>query len=407
MDYATVEMVERLGVSTVHRILQVMADYQKVLSINRYIRRIETLKSSSKYIQGIGAYIPRINRVIDDQLWHEGGRYGKISIYEKKQHMRVKQQIMGGKNMCVHDHTYKGWRSVVAENERVRVEMVPELGGKLVSLLYKPTEKEWLLDSGSRPLQPPVYGSVFTDGDMSGWDECFPTIEACRAGVGGDILLPDHGEVWSMPWSCEITDNQVKCSVEGNALPYRLTRTLTLDEGGRVRLAYEADNIGHVPMSFLWAAHPQFRVNEPTRIVTPDDMTELECVFGGLHRTVGATYPLADIVSAEPALTGDGTKFYYPGTVSQGWSGLLGMNSDSYLLLVVDPREVPHWGVWIDRGMCNDRVAIALEPGIGYYDSLARAAGNGTAPVIQPGQSYRWEVVIVPGHGDWTGALSS
>ncbi|WP_276357224.1 hypothetical protein [Cohnella caldifontis] len=303
------------------------------------------------------------------------------------------------------EETYKGLRAVAAENEDVQAIVVPEAGGKLVSLRYKPTGKEWLLDSGSRPLRPPVYGSTFTDGDMSGWDECFPTIDRCQADIGEErVALPDHGEAWSLPWSWAIQGNGLVCSVEGVALPYRLTRTLTLGHGASLSLSYEATNTGKVPVPFLWAAHPQFRADEPTRILLPEAMPELLCVHGGQSLATGRTYRAAEIVRVKPELTGDGTKFYYPGTVPEGWSGLYGEDSGNYLLIYAPVESVPHWGVWIDRGACNDRTAIALEPGIGYYDSLERAVANGTAVTLGPGKSYRWRLDLKLGSGEWRAA---
>lgn len=102
------------------------------------------------------------------------------------------------------------------------------------------------------------------------------------------------------------------------------------------------DNIGDEPLPFLWAAHPQFQVNEPTRVILPDEMNALKCVYGGLQRTVGVMYPMSEIDLVDPTLTKDGTKYYYPGAVPQGWSELHGHDSGSYLLLTVDPRNVPH-----------------------------------------------------------------
>lgn len=98
----------------------------------------------------------------------------------------------------VYTGTYRGFLSVIAESVDARIEIVPELGAKIVSIVYKPTGKEWLLDSGNRLLQQPEYGSTFVDWDMSGWDECFPTIESCMIGIDRKIQLPDHGELWSL-----------------------------------------------------------------------------------------------------------------------------------------------------------------------------------------------------------------
>src|SRR5690606_27208608 len=101
--------------------------------------------------------------------------------------------------------------------------------------------------------------------------------------------------------------------------------------------------------------------------------------------------------TVEPTTNGDGVKFYYPKPVTEAWSGLLGRDTGNVLLLKTAADQVPYWGVWIDGGMYNDRVTIALEPGIGYYDSLEMAVMNGTAPRIQPGETFRWNLDIVLG----------
>ncbi|MBP3965894.1 hypothetical protein [Paenibacillus lignilyticus] len=297
----------------------------------------------------------------------------------------------------IYESSYRGCLSLVAENESVRVETIPELGGKIVSLLYKPTGKEWLLDAGDRPMQKLDYGSNFCDGDMSGWDECFPTIDACSAGEDGSLNLPDHGEVWALPWQAEVSGDALGCTVEGRQLPYRLTRTLSLPGERRLRLNYTVQHLGGAPFSFLWVAHPQFAVDEPTRILTPPSVREMNCIYGKADRD----FMIPDVWAYGPETTGEGTKFYYNGAVPEGWSGLLGMNSHAYMIVSVPKDTVPHFGVWIDQGKFNDRTTIALEPGIGYYDSLERAERNGTSVRLREGESYSWSVDILLGHGDW------
>jgi galactose mutarotase-like enzyme len=303
--------------------------------------------------------------------------------------------------LLVYPAIYKGDKSMVIENYRMRVEIVPDLGGKLVSLLNKTSGKEWLLDSGRRPFKKPVYGSNFTDWDMSGWDECFPTINACaiRTLANKEISLPDHGEVWSLPWSCEIQGPSIVCSVEGVRLPYRLTRSISFLPTGHIRLAYKADNLGEEPLPFLWTAHPQFSISEPTRILLPDSMQSVLCVYGGKHLLSGGNYDIAAFQTIQPVPTGDGKKFYYPGNVPIGWSGLYGQESGNYLIISVPVETVPYLGIWIDEGSFNDRVTCALEPGIGYYDSLERSENNGTSGIIGPSQSYSWHVDLELGQG--------
>jgi len=71
------------------------------------------------------------------------------------------------------------------------------MGAKLVSLVHKPAAHDWLLGPADRPFRPVPYGASFVDQDMSGWDEMFPTIEACPypgEGPYAGAALPDHGE---------------------------------------------------------------------------------------------------------------------------------------------------------------------------------------------------------------------
>ncbi|MFD0693573.1 DUF5107 domain-containing protein [Paenibacillus sp. GCM10027628] len=308
----------------------------------------------------------------------------------------------------VYPAIYKERQSFVIENDRVRVEIVPDIGGKIVSLVYKPSGKEWLLDSGSRPFVQPFYGSAFTDWDMSGWDECFPTINACtvRANEHVAVQLPDHGEVWSLPWNCETQDQSVVCSVSGIGLPYRLTRTISFLTTGHVRLAYKVDNLGGDQLPFLWTAHPQFSISEPTQIVLPDSMRNMLCVYGGRKLQIGEEYDVSSYLNIQPEPIADGKKFYYPGVVPAGWSGLYGRESGNYLRVSVDVHKVPYLGIWIDEGKYNDRVTCALEPGIGYYDSLEMALINGTSVVIESSKSHEWHLDLELGQGSLENAYS-
>ena len=122
------------------------------------------------------------------------------------------------------------WFSMPAlalETPALRVITVPEKGAKIVSIFDRSSGHEWLLPPKNGQFQPAVYGAVFVEQDMSGWDEMFPTIDRCAypaAGAYFDADLPDHGEVWSQPWQVdESSRNAIDLSVEGHTLPYVLS----------------------------------------------------------------------------------------------------------------------------------------------------------------------------------------
>lgn len=308
-------------------------------------------------------------------------------------------------NARIETSTYRDWPSIVLESERIRVELIPQLGAKIVSLSYKPTGKEWLLDAGARELRQ-ADGLSFGQLDMSGWDECFPTIDACSIELedAAVVSLPDHGEVWSLSWEVSVGADSVCCSVKGAALPYELSRAISFVDEDTIRLDYRVVNLGEQPMPFLWVPHPQFAVTEQTRIELPAAMDEAVCMFGGLHHQTGERYRWEELATIDAVVSGDGHKYYAPSRWQEGWCRLLALGSGNWLRLEVDPQQVPYFGLWIDEGMFNDRNVMTPEPSIGYYDSLARAVENGSAPFVAPGGTYEWSMQLQLGVREGAGA---
>ncbi len=167
--------------------------------------------------------------------------------------------------------TWRTFSALSLESDLVRVVIVPELGAKIVSLFDKARQHEWLAPP-MRPLKQTIYGADFVSQDMSGWDEMLPTIVACDYQGGS---LPDHGEVWSIPWQVEQTTGAVSLSVAGVALRYRFTRSAALVAADCLELHYSLANTGSQPFHYLYAAHPQFNADEKTRLVLPPEVTQL------------------------------------------------------------------------------------------------------------------------------------
>lgn len=106
------------------------------------------------------------------------------------------------------------------ENEALSVRILPGLGGKITSLRLKENDFELAApNTGGKYRQPQEdYGKEDTaaarDGDTgpdfsrydaSGLDDAFPNIDACvTQWEGRTYCYPDHGEIWSHPFTvCE------------------------------------------------------------------------------------------------------------------------------------------------------------------------------------------------------------
>ncbi len=301
-------------------------------------------------------------------------------------------------------HELPAW---ALDTPALRVVTVPELGAKIVSIFDKKAGHEWLIPPGSRPPKPITYGAVFVDQDMSGWDEMFPTINACAypaAGPYAGARLPDHGEVWALPWDLIRADAGVlELGVNGRALPYRLTRAMTLSDDHTLRLSYAVINTGDAPFFGLWAAHPQFCVTPQTRIQLPvqqvvnvTDIPEWGApgqLFDWPQATTQHGEPRS-IDAVAPATAHRCRKFYTLPDQPVAWSGLHETPTGPWLRLAWDTAQVPYLGIWVDEGMFNAVPTAALEPATGYYDSLAGAYANRRVPLLNPGQPVTWEMTV-------------
>jgi galactose mutarotase-like enzyme len=319
-------------------------------------------------------------------------------------------------NTAISQTIWHGLSAWALDNDVLRTIIVPELGAKIVSLFDKRTQLEWLVDSGNRPLKPVPYGAAFTDQDMSGWDEMFPTIVACEYPGSGDrhgASLPDHGEVWSLPWTLDnASDGRLTLSVEGQALPYRLTRTVEYVAADTVQFHYQLINLGSTLIPYIWAAHPQFACGPNAEVVFPPQVTT---VCNTIPASWGWGVPETQF-DWPTAIALDGTKarldrigppslhrarkFFLLPHVKAQWAGLVRLPSQAWLRLEWDPSLVPYLGLWVDEGALNPESVAALEPTTGFYDSLAMAWDKQQITVIEPGATRSWTLTVRCGTGD-------
>jgi hypothetical protein len=290
--------------------------------------------------------------------------------------------------------TYRGDRAVVLLSDDIEVVVLPQRGAKIASLRHRPSGREWLLQPQDGLTDPPAYGSGFTQTEMFGWDEMLPTIDrtAYPDGEHRTTPLPDHGEVWALPWETSLAGEALICSTSGRALPYQVERTMRV-EGTRLTLDYQLSAVGSGPLWLLWAAHPQFvAAVEGTRIVLPVQVNRLLNVWPSRPPKIVA-WPSPDAESIAGVPGGGGRKFYALPDAAVATAGLVDADGP-WLRLTWDPALVPYLGIWLDNGAFARQAVIALEPSTGYYDDLALAVSNQRVPQIHPGGPLRWSLEV-------------
>jgi hypothetical protein len=306
--------------------------------------------------------------------------------------------------------SYFGYRALELENGVLSVAVTPEAGGKIVSLYDRRTGREWLVTpKQSNAFRAWPYGTEYNRNQCGGWDEMIPTIVACPypgEGVYERTPLPDHGEAWTLPWKeLESDDGEIALEFNGQALPYRLRRTLSLDDDA-LRLAYTLDCLGDASLAYLWAAHPQFACDPGATIVLPDQVAD---VINVLPTEWGPEFGPPSTRNRWPSFERDGRmvaqdlvagpdkhggrKFYLPPDHPIEWGELRQPTGES-LRMSWDASFAPYCGVWIDEGYLNTVSDMAFEPTTGYYDSLASAWANGRCSIVGPGATAGWELRV-------------
>ncbi|MGG1876558.1 hypothetical protein ABDI30_03065 [Paenibacillus cisolokensis] len=291
------------------------------------------------------------------------------------------------------------WRGGTTELE---VAIVPELGNRVISLRNRQTGREWMVQP-TGAFDQARYADSFERRDGSGWDDMFPTINPCRypdfpwAGTE----LPDHGEVWALPWEASVSDGALSCHVHGVRLPYELTKTYTFPREDCLRMEYTVRNHSPFPLSFLWAAHPLFAIEEGMELIVPAGLDQIAVSYsaGGRLGKTGDIRPWPQPLPDQPELRldvtagpDDGTaeKYYFSGALTEGAVSLYHPRTKEGVRLSFPVEKVPYLAVWANYGGYRDQYHLALEPATGWLDDVAYAMARRAAAEAPGRGAYTW-----------------
>ncbi len=146
------------------------------------------------------------------------------------------------------EYSLNGLKHLLISNDKVEAVFLPQLGSKMISLINKKSGTQFLLENQdkNKVYRKAFHGADYSLYDASGFDECFPTIEAAELIVENGrnrtkkIRYPDHGELWSKEWNYELTEASIFFSTDGINAGYNIRKIITLEEN-RVIISYSSD----------------------------------------------------------------------------------------------------------------------------------------------------------------------
>ncbi len=300
------------------------------------------------------------------------------------------------------DWTYQGFQVMRLTAGDLRVEVLPELGGKVLSIFHLGLRREFLWRNPRLRLRRLPIGSGYDDHFAGGFDELLPNDLPEK--VGGEPLA-DHGELWTLPLAGRIEGEALVLEGDLPVTPLRYRRSLSIVPPETIRLDYRIENRGGRDVDFLWKLHPALRITEGARVEVPARRAEVgDPAFSrfGAHpefpwpegRDSGGRPLRADIV---PSLASRSAEFLYLTGLERGAAALV-HPGEGWAFRMEFPADVFR-SVWVFasyRGWREHEVLI-LEPSTAWPISLNEAAARGQASRLAPGQVLEAGVTLHAG----------
>jgi galactose mutarotase-like enzyme len=308
-------------------------------------------------------------------------------------------------------NTYEenGLRFIEMENELLKVIFLPQIGGKMIKLINKITGTNFLLEpqNETKSYKPAFHGALFENYDTSGFDECFPTVEACKISTKSayEISFPDHGQLWSKKWGYEISnDGTFIRTTKGINWDYSFSKQVKLEENKFI-IDYMVENFEDEPFPYIWAAHPLLNVEPEDVIYLTDEIQNVIAYWTNAEEIAKQgdklEWPYLDGVhdfSVIPkADFGKSIKIFSKKLNDPGWCAFHKSKNRESLLISFDTERVPYLGIWLCYGgwpvnSKNKHFTIALEPTNACCDSLEKAIKENACGIIQPNAKNKWRI---------------
>ncbi|MEW6196351.1 MAG: DUF5107 domain-containing protein [Bacteroidota bacterium] len=301
------------------------------------------------------------------------------------------------------------FEQISLENDFIKVIFLPQIGGKMIKLINKKTGTNFLLEpqNDSKKYRPAYHGAPFDQYDTSGFDECFPTIEACAITTesGSKISFPDHGQLWSKAWQYQITEDETLIrTAKGVNWNYAFSKKVHLEEN-RFIIDYVIENFEDESLPYIWSAHPLLNVETGDEIYLSDEIDQVILNWSSDEKLGKAgdllSWPMVDgkndFSTVHDINFAKAVKIFSNKLNEFGWCAFHKVRNKESLLISFDTVKIPYLGIWLTyggwpTGNRPKHLTVALEPTNACCDSLEKAIEKKSCGIIKPMQKNEWRM---------------
>ena len=248
---------------------------------------------------------------------------------------------------------------VTLESPDLQILIDPEEGGKIRSLISRRTGIEYLYQD---PRPDFGEGQGYGNHDISGFDECFPTVWACDYpdGKRQGLALRDHGYLWHRPWTARVEDQRVVMQCDIPELACRFERVCWLETSQSFRLDYRITNNDDEPLKYVYSAHPLLTAYEGTQLILPKEMDKAFVFFAanmpGMTQGTWIDWCVETIPRLQTPYSAERQaclKVYSPRLTSVS-AAIIHFDQQEGLQFDADADQLPYLGVLYQQGFDSD-----------------------------------------------------
>jgi hypothetical protein len=325
-------------------------------------------------------------------------------------------------------------RTILLENELLRVTVLLDKGSDIVEFRYKPRDLDFLLfmpgglKNPNRGVVSSPTSGPFLDYYTGGWNDILPNGGPFSTYEGAEF--GQHGEVSLIPWDYAVVEDSpsgvaVRMWVRPLRTPFYVEKTLRL-RPGRAALAVEEQVINEAgePMHLMWGQHIAFGrpfLDDGAVVDVPAQRLLVGAPQPGyeprLYKPEGsfawpnASSPEGKQVDASqiPAFgTVKAQEMAYITELTDGWYAITNRKQRLGFGLRFDPSVYRYIWYWQQHGNVAQGFpwwgrlhTVALEPWTSYpTGGLQEAVANGTSVHLQPGATLKTAFTAVAFEGD-------
>jgi hypothetical protein len=307
------------------------------------------------------------------------------------------------------DWTLHGLRAILLENRFLRLVILPEAGGKIWQITYKPLDARLLWNHPRiAPARHPIHAR-YDDVWSGGWDELFPNDEA---GVLHGDFFPDHGELWTGSWHAETFHENdgagVHLRFRTPISSFLVEKTIRLKpESSKFDIHYRFTNQGSETFPFLWKLHPAFAASANHRIDFPPMTVVREPEFPGTLGNAPLSFPWPHAVIGDstldlrqvPDASSRALNFFYGTEFAAGWCGITNRANRLATALRFDPEVFSSCWLFASHGGWRNLNVAVLEPATGYPFQTKAMVDAGRVRWLAPGETLESSVLFATQEG--------